>query len=113
MAPPVTIRNAIPVFSAPPRPPPHMGLAQPNQVPPQFRMPTMRTAPPPVTVRQAVPVFSAPKASIKPVTTAMPPIEEKVTKSPSLEETSSPAGSLQMVKEDEVKLQEKLIELEI
>ncbi|KAI3734745.1 hypothetical protein L6452_14221 [Arctium lappa] len=122
MAPPVTIRNAIPVFSAPPRPPPHMGLAQPNQVPPQFRMPTMRTAPPPVTVRQAVPVFSAPKASIKPVTATMPPIEGKVNvvnpkdplnaaeKAPVI--SSSPADSLQMAKEEEVKLQEKLIELE-
>ncbi|KAJ9553576.1 hypothetical protein OSB04_017621 [Centaurea solstitialis] len=131
MAPPVTIRNAVPVFSAPPRPPPpHMGLPQPNQVPPQFRMPTMRTAPPPVTIRQAVPVFCA---SIKPMTAAMPPVEEKVnvvdpndslnaisaTESPSLEEkapvvsSSSTTGSLQMVKEEEVKLQEKLIGLEI
>ncbi|KAI3751490.1 hypothetical protein L2E82_22578 [Cichorium intybus] len=59
MAPPVTIRNAIPVFSAPPLPPPHMcgggggGIA------------------PPVTIRQAV----APPT--KPMTTSIPPENSK------------------------------------
>lgn len=49
IAPPVTIRNAVPVFSAPP-----------SGLPPQvIRAPHMRIAPP-VCVRQAVPVFAAP-----------------------------------------------------
>ncbi|KAG5533211.1 hypothetical protein RHGRI_027425 [Rhododendron griersonianum] len=53
IAPPVTIRNAIPVFSAPPLPPP--GLApQLRQVPPPVRVV------PPVCVKQAVPAFSPP-----------------------------------------------------
>ncbi|KAM1115884.1 hypothetical protein TB2_006375 [Malus domestica] len=53
IAPPVTIRTAVPVFSAPPLPPPH---AMPCQT---MRIPPLRVAPP-VTMRQAVPVFSAP-----------------------------------------------------
>ncbi|KAF5947905.1 hypothetical protein HYC85_013862 [Camellia sinensis] len=52
IAPPVTIRNAIPVFSAPPLPPP---LSQS----PQLRLPPSCIAPP-VCVRQAVPVLAAP-----------------------------------------------------
>ncbi|XP_028104496.1 double-stranded RNA-binding protein 6-like [Camellia sinensis] len=52
IAPPVTIRNAIPVFSAPPLPPP---LSQS----PQLRLPPSCIAPP-VCIRQAVPVFAAP-----------------------------------------------------
>lgn len=51
IAPPVTIRNAVPVFSAPPS-----GLP-----PPVMRTSHMRIAPP-VCVRQAVPVFAAPPA---------------------------------------------------
>lgn len=47
MAPPVTIRNAIPVFSAPPLPAPQSSLV--------MRPPTLGRAPP-VSVRQAVPV---------------------------------------------------------
>nr|XP_043631709.1 double-stranded RNA-binding protein 2-like [Erigeron canadensis] len=84
MAPPVTIRNAIPVFAAPPLPIPHMGIAQPNQLPPQFRAmpPTMCGLAPPVTIRQAVPVYSAPtpnfpKPHIKPSASPKPPMEEK------------------------------------
>ncbi|KAL1201385.1 Double-stranded RNA-binding protein 2 [Cardamine amara subsp. amara] len=62
MAPPVTIRNSVPVFSAPPRPPPpctntqlHSSVYVPSR---------MRTAPPvriapPVTIRNAVPVFAS------------------------------------------------------
>ncbi|CAL5343446.1 unnamed protein product [Camellia sinensis] len=52
IAPPVTIRNAIPVFSAPPLPPP---LSQS----PQLRLPPSCIAPP-VCIRQAVPVLAAP-----------------------------------------------------
>lgn len=55
MAPPVTIRNAMPVFSAPPRPPPARIGTSVMQAPP------VRIAPP-VSVRQAVPVFAAPPA---------------------------------------------------
>ncbi|XP_047971834.1 double-stranded RNA-binding protein 2-like isoform X2 [Salvia hispanica] len=51
IAPPVTIRNAIPVFSAPPLPSP-----QPSLV---MRPPTLHMAPP-VSIRQAVPAFAAP-----------------------------------------------------
>ncbi|PON76799.1 Double-stranded RNA-binding domain containing protein [Parasponia andersonii] len=53
IAPPVTIRTAVPVFSAPPLPP-HGAVSR--QV---IRAPPVRIAPP-VTIRQAVPVFSAP-----------------------------------------------------
>ncbi|KAI3776706.1 hypothetical protein L1987_46494 [Smallanthus sonchifolius] len=73
IAPPVTIRNSIPVFSAPPLPlSPHTGVA-PNHLSPQFGRPSpvCGGVAPPVTVRHAIPVFSAPT---KPVTT---PIEVK------------------------------------
>ncbi|KAL3338335.1 hypothetical protein AABB24_030468 [Solanum stoloniferum] len=52
MAPPVTIRNAIPVFSAPP-------LPQSSQPPRVMRPPGLGVAPP-VCIRQAVPVYAAP-----------------------------------------------------
>lgn len=52
IAPPVTIRNAIPAYSAPPMPPP----SQPIQV----RHPTSMGIAPPVCIRQAVPAFAAP-----------------------------------------------------
>ncbi|KAL1532183.1 double-stranded RNA-binding protein 2-like isoform X1 [Salvia divinorum] len=51
IAPPVTIRNTIPVFSAPPLPSPQSSLS--------MRPPTLHMAPP-VSIRQAVPVFAAP-----------------------------------------------------
>lgn len=51
MAPPVTIRTAVPVFSAPPRPLPTARVGA-NQVAQ------------PVRIRQAIPVFSAPLPSI-------------------------------------------------
>ncbi|GKB52812.1 hypothetical protein Tco_0903565 [Tanacetum coccineum] len=78
IAPPVTIRNSIPVFSAPPLPPPRMGVAPPNHLPPQFGrpQPMCGNVAPPVTIRQAVAVFSAPAAPTKPATSSiMPPIE--------------------------------------
>nr|GMC50120.1 double-stranded RNA-binding protein 2-like [Ipomoea batatas] len=52
IAPPVTIRNAIPVFSAPPRPPP-------SQSQRNIRPPSMGVAPS-VSVRQVVPVYASP-----------------------------------------------------
>ncbi|KAI4322267.1 hypothetical protein L6164_021978 [Bauhinia variegata] len=54
IAPPVTIRTAVPVFSAPPLQPPPTAVS--HQM---IRAPPVRVAPP-VTVRQAIPVFSAP-----------------------------------------------------
>ncbi|KAF4356409.1 hypothetical protein F8388_013274 [Cannabis sativa] len=53
IAPPVTIRTAVPVFSAPPLPPP---TAISHQV---MRAPPVRIVPP-VNIRQAVPVFATP-----------------------------------------------------
>ncbi|KAJ4726041.1 Double-stranded RNA-binding protein [Melia azedarach] len=53
IAPPVTVRTAVPCFSAPPHPPPSVLPPQALQVPP------VRIAPP-VTIRQAVPVYAAP-----------------------------------------------------
>ncbi|OIW05808.1 hypothetical protein TanjilG_23594 [Lupinus angustifolius] len=52
IAPPVTIRTAIPVFSAPPLPPPAMMAHQ------VMRAPPVRVAPS-VNIRQAVPVYAA------------------------------------------------------
>ncbi|KAH7561051.1 hypothetical protein ACOSP7_016407 [Xanthoceras sorbifolium] len=53
IAPPVTVRTAVPCFSAPP-------LPRPSVLPPQvMRAPHVRIAPP-VTIRQAVPVYAAP-----------------------------------------------------
>ncbi|KAK3033941.1 hypothetical protein RJ639_032373 [Escallonia herrerae] len=57
IAPPVTIRNAIPVFSAPPLPAP----SQPIQV---RRPPNLGLAPP-VCIRQAAPVYAAPSVQAK------------------------------------------------
>ncbi|KAF6166214.1 hypothetical protein GIB67_030998 [Kingdonia uniflora] len=56
VAPPVTIRTAVPVFSAPPLPPPTNRPPPIMVVPPP---PTVHIAPP-VRIRQAVPVFSSP-----------------------------------------------------
>ncbi|KAK6936049.1 Double-stranded RNA-binding domain, partial [Dillenia turbinata] len=55
VAPPVTMRTAVPVFSAPPLQPPS------TTTPPVLRAQPVRIAPP-VCVRQAVPVFAAPTA---------------------------------------------------
>ncbi|MED6216906.1 Double-stranded RNA-binding protein 2 [Stylosanthes scabra] len=64
IAPPVTIRTAVPVFSAPPAALSHHPL----------RAPPLRAAPP-VTIRQAIPVFSAPPVrKDEPVTT--PPAQK-------------------------------------
>ncbi|GKV08298.1 hypothetical protein SLEP1_g19951 [Rubroshorea leprosula] len=80
MAPPVTIRTTVPVFSAPPRPQPSVVSPKPpasehpavqthslhpSQPTPSTLTPKVIQAPcvpiaPPVTIRQAVPVFSAP-----------------------------------------------------
>ncbi|MFS7957683.1 putative double-stranded RNA-binding domain-containing protein [Helianthus anomalus] len=124
IAPPVTIRNAIPVFAAPPLPIPHMGIA-----PPQFRSmpPTMCSVAPPVTIRQAVPVYSTPnivKPVIKPsAPTSIPPLDEKRKAVSTAQDSKSlmklPEVSASAVtgsstpKDDEVKVEEKLNELQI
>ncbi|XP_064946982.1 double-stranded RNA-binding protein 6-like [Musa acuminata AAA Group] len=68
MAPPVTIRTAVPVFSAPPLPPPPSQVCQ-QRLPvighTQIRMAS------PVRIRQSVPVFSAPPP-LPPVTSVIP-----------------------------------------
>ncbi|CAA7017801.1 unnamed protein product [Microthlaspi erraticum] len=73
MAPPVTIRTSVPVFSAPPMPPPPSSTN--SQLPSVYVPSLMRTAPappvriaPPVTIRTAVPVFaSAPPVTVRKV----------------------------------------------
>ncbi|CAI9273420.1 unnamed protein product [Lactuca saligna] len=124
IAPPVTIRNAIPVFSAPPLPvpPPHIGIPQGNQLPPQFRgMPPMcGGVAPPVTIRQAVPVYSSPNIA-KPPVTSMP---EKGHATPTPEDSKPKPISTSAIcvsvtqKEEEgkfeqVKVEEKLKELHV
>ncbi|KAH7853360.1 hypothetical protein Vadar_001564 [Vaccinium darrowii] len=66
IAPPVTIRNAIPVFSAPPLPPPSQS--------PQLRRPPPASIAPPVCIRPTLPVFAAPPVRIEesPVSTTPP-----------------------------------------
>ncbi|CAF1831931.1 hypothetical protein Bca4012_030238 [Brassica carinata] len=66
MAPPVTIRTSVPVFSAPPPrlPPPSANTQQQQQQLPSVYVPSiMRAAPvriaPPVTIRTAAPVFAS------------------------------------------------------
>ncbi|KAF8396572.1 hypothetical protein HHK36_018196 [Tetracentron sinense] len=63
IAPPVTIRTAVPVFSAPPLPPPPRPVMGP---------PAVHIAPP-VCIRQVVPVFAAPPVQIKGPPTFMAP----------------------------------------
>ncbi|KAL2549590.1 Double-stranded RNA-binding protein 2 [Forsythia ovata] len=66
IAPPVTIRNAIPVFSTPPLPPPQSSLV-------------MRSQPlgmaPPVCIRQAVPVFNAPPVRVEELPVLNPTVQ--------------------------------------
>ncbi|XP_047160252.1 double-stranded RNA-binding protein 2 [Vigna umbellata] len=86
MAPPVTIRTSIPVFSPPPPTAATMSL-------PVLRAPPVRVAPP-VTIRQAVPVFAAPPVRIDepvPSLTSLEPVpapkdDAPTISSPSLED---------------------------
>lgn len=66
IAPPVTIRTAVPVFSAPPR-------QQPTGCPPQMMQARPVRVAPPVCIRQAVPVFAAPPAKKETVAHATTP----------------------------------------
>lgn len=67
IAPPVTIRTAVPVFSAPPRP-------QPTGCPPQMMQARPVRVAPPVCIRQVIPVFAAPPAKKETVAAATTPI---------------------------------------
>lgn len=67
IAPPVTIRTAVPVFSAPPLPP---AAAQVSQLPPVTGQTPIRVASP-VRIRQSVPVFAAPRP-VPPVNSVIP-----------------------------------------
>ncbi|KAK9063020.1 hypothetical protein SSX86_016890 [Deinandra increscens subsp. villosa] len=118
IAPPVTIRNAIPVFAAPPLPIPHMGIP-----PPQFRgmPPTMCNVAPPVTIRQTLPVYSVPNIPKPPIkSSSIPPIEEKGNTVSIVQDSVPPmkppaisASTTTTSKEEEPKLEEKLKELQI
>ncbi|KAK9279586.1 hypothetical protein L1049_013265 [Liquidambar formosana] len=71
IAPPVTIRTAVPVFSAPPLPPP------PGLPPQVMRAPPVRVAPP-VSIRQAVPVFATPPVQKEDAPVfAAPPVQKE------------------------------------
>lgn len=65
MVPSVTIRTAVPVFSAPPWPPP------PSRMPAPLQASPVQIAPP-ICVRQVVPAFAAP-----PARKGCPPVQEK------------------------------------
>lgn len=82
IAPPVTIRSAVPVFSAPPLPPP---AAVPHQI---IRAPPVRVAPP-VNIRQAIPVYAAPP--IRKDEPAPIPKEDPITVSASIPQDKLPA----------------------
>ncbi|XP_059626782.1 double-stranded RNA-binding protein 2 isoform X2 [Cornus florida] len=85
IAPPVTIRTAVPVFSAPPRPPPSMR-------PPQVMQSRPVQIAPPVCIRQAVPVFAAPSVRKEDPPTATTAAAPK--KSPDqVEETETKIGN--------------------
>ena len=87
IAPPVTIRTAVPVFSAPPLPPPS---ALSHQV---MRAPPVQVAPP-VTIHQAVPVFAAPPVRIDepvPIKKDDPPTVSAPTVSAPSQEDKLPA----------------------
>ncbi|CAJ1979300.1 unnamed protein product [Sphenostylis stenocarpa] len=96
MAPPVTIRTAIPVFSPPPPPAAAAAVSLPV-----LRAPPVRVAPP-VTIRQVVPVFAAPPVRIEehvPSLTNLEPVptpkdEAPTISSPSLED-KLPAKTLE------------------
>ncbi|GFZ13136.1 dsRNA-binding protein 2 [Actinidia rufa] len=99
VAPPVTVRTAVPVFSAPPRLPSSLGpsqAVQPQPVKNSF----------PVCIRQAVPVFSAP-----PIQKEEPPVVAPVPphKSPAqVDETGKKRVNDQPKRPDEVKLLQQL-----
>lgn len=88
IAPPVTIRNTIPVFSAPPLPSPQPALV--------MRPPALGMAPP-VSIRQAVPVFAAAPVRVEhpPVKVEDPRMSRPTT--PRVEDPSFPFSKLPSV----------------
>ncbi|KAI7991918.1 Double-stranded RNA-binding protein 2 [Camellia lanceoleosa] len=74
IAPPVTVRTTVPVFSAPPLPPPSLCPSQVMQPQP------MRIAPS-VCIRQAVPVFAAPPVRKEEPSTVVAHVHETENKS--------------------------------
>ncbi|KAG8091998.1 hypothetical protein GUJ93_ZPchr0012g20800 [Zizania palustris] len=86
MAPPVTVRTAIPVFSAPPLPPP--GAARAQQLPPLMSHPHPIRMASPVRIRPAPPLFtpSAPVQGPKP----MMPVQIKDVQNQQIKESGSP-----------------------
>ncbi|KAL9296755.1 hypothetical protein ACSQ67_022651 [Phaseolus vulgaris] len=97
MAPPVTIRTAIPVFSPPPPTAATLSL-------PVLRAPPVRVAPP-VTIRQAVPVFAAPPVQIDEPVPSLTSLEPVTTPKDDAPTISSPS--------QEEKLPVKIPEIEI
>ncbi|XP_008791540.1 double-stranded RNA-binding protein 6 [Phoenix dactylifera] len=91
MAPPVTIRTAVPVFSAPPLPPPpaHPPRADHRHQLPPLMGPPIRMASP-VRVRPAVPAFAAPPPA--PAKTPAVPVQVKEPPAPA----NTPAISVQV-----------------
>ncbi|CAH8361267.1 unnamed protein product [Eruca vesicaria subsp. sativa] len=100
MAPPVTIRTAVPVFSAPPLPP--CTNTQQQQRPSVYVPSMMRTAAPvrfapPVTIRTAVPVFACapqirreeplPVRKVNMQTSVKPVVQEREERAPILPDT--------------------------
>ncbi|XP_064946347.1 double-stranded RNA-binding protein 6-like isoform X3 [Musa acuminata AAA Group] len=83
MAPPVTVRTAVPVFSVPPLPPP---AAQLRQLSSAIGHTPIRMASP-VRIRQSVPVFAAPPS----VPRQMTPVIPAQVKEPLLVVSSSPS----------------------
>ncbi|XP_042476472.1 double-stranded RNA-binding protein 2-like [Macadamia integrifolia] len=81
MAPPVTVRTAVPVFSAPPIPRP---LTHPQVMGP----PPIHVAPP-VHIRQAVPVFATPPLPIKELPSSKVSSTPIMPSSDQIEETGS------------------------
>ncbi|KAJ8512175.1 hypothetical protein OPV22_002609 [Ensete ventricosum] len=88
IAPPVTIRTAVPVFSAPPLPP---ATTQVSQLPPVNGHTPIRVASP-VRIRQSVPVFAAPQP-VPPVTSVIPAqVKEPLSVVASSPSTKEPAS---------------------
>ncbi|GMP88948.1 hypothetical protein CsSME_00040739 [Camellia sinensis var. sinensis] len=92
IAPPVTVRSVVPVFSAPPLPPPSVMPPQPARIAPS------------VCIRQAVPVFAAPPVQKEPpmVVALAPPSPAQA------DETRNKSGDDRLQGPEAVKLLEQL-----
>lgn len=86
IAQPVTMRTAVPVYSAPPLPPPSV-------LPPQMMQPQSVQIAPPICIRQAVATFTAPPVQKEdPLTFTVPILPNKLV-GHSTEETGSKTGN--------------------